>query len=272
MKTPSKILILLVIIIASSCGSKKKLVEKTSPTITCGIATDSLRNYFPILDSVNHDWLKIKGDLTAEYIGKSYNINIQLRIKPNETVWISLSKASFPILKMLMTQDSIQVMDMFNNKYLKTDYKGLSQRIGVEINFDLLQNILLAQYLPLPNNNHIWEESNRAVVSSHEKSKLNAAFERPDSTIHFMWAQWISCTTQSVAQQYILVPSTKEELWIRSENPDTTTYLNIPTKIEVTALKDKNKKVFIALNYKRFNQAQYLKVPFKIPDSYVEME
>jgi len=272
MRTAGKILVLLVIITASSCGSKKKLVEKKPPAITCGIATDSLSNYFPILDSANHDWLKIKGDLTAEYIGETYNINIQLRIKPNETVWVSLSKASFPILKMLMTKDSIQVMDMFNNKYLKTDYVGLSQRLGVEINFDLLQNILLAQYLPLPNNTHVWEENNQAIISSHAKNKLNAAIEAPDTTINFMWAQWISCATQSIAQQYILVPSTKEELWMRSVNPDTSTYLNIPTKIEVTALKDKNKKVFIALNYNRFKQAQSLKVPFKIPDNYVEME
>lgn len=272
MKGTSKILILLVIITASSCSSKKKLAEKLTPAITCGINTDSLSNYFPILDSANHDWLKIKGDLTAEYIGEKYHISIQLRIKPNETVWISLSKASFPILKMLMTNDSIQVMDMFNNKYLKTDYTWLSQKIGVEVNFDLLQNILLAQYLPLPNKNHVWEENNEAIISSHNRSKLNAALVMPDSTVNFMWSQIISCTTQSVTKQAILVPKNGEELWIKSADPDSSTYLNIPTKIEVTALKDKNKKVFIALDYKRFKQAVSMKTPFKIPDSYVEME
>jgi hypothetical protein len=274
MKAVGKILVLVVLIISASCSSKKKLVEQEKPVVntTCGIKTDSLVNYFPLLDSTSHDWLKIKGDLKAEFKGKGYHINIQLRVKPNDTVWISLSKSSFPIMKMLMTKDSVLAIDMFNKKYFKTDYIGLSKRIGVEVNFNLLQNALLGQFLPLPNADHLWEDGQDLTIGNLSKSALNEASAKLDSNISFVWAQWISCDSKSMVKQYMMVPSTKEELWIKSANPDTTTYLSIPKEIEITTLVDKNKKVFIALNYKRFKQAPKMNVPFKIPDSYVEME
>jgi len=273
MKIIGKILVLSVLIFSASCSSKKKLIEQKPPTPnTCGISKDSLNKYFPILDSANHDWLKIKGDIKAEYKEKAYQVNIQLRIKPNDTVWVSLSKTSFPIMKVLMTTDSVLVLDMFNNQYLKTDYLGLSERIGVEVNFNLLQNVLLAQYLPLPNAENLWLDAGNLAIANLSKSALNDASEKLDSSLQFVWTQWISCDTKSITKQYMMVPSTKEQLWIKSVNPDTSTYLSIPKEIEVTTLVDKNKKVFIALNYKRFKQAPTMNVPFKIPDNYVEME
>jgi hypothetical protein len=274
MRLTSKILILVMLVIGTACSSKKKLVEKKPiPVSICGIYTDSLSQYFPLLDtSASHDWLKIKGDLNAEFKGKGYEINIQIRIKPNDTVWISMTKASFPILKLLATKDSVLAMDLFNKKYLKTDYIGLSKRIGVEVNFNLFQSVLLAQYIPLPNDDFNWEQEQELTLANLSKSNLNKATEELDSNITFVWAQWIACASKSMSKQYFMVPSTKEELWIKSSNPDTSTYLTIPKEIEVTTLVAKNKKVFIALNYKRFKQASTMNVPFKIPDNYAEME
>ena len=167
------------------------------------------------MDSTNHDWIKIKGDLKAEYKEKAYQINIQLRVKPNDTVWVSLSKASFPIMKILMTKDSVLALDMFNNQYLKADYLGLSKRIGVEVNFNLLQNVLLAQYLPLPNAEHFWLDAGNLAIANLSKSTLNKASEKLDSNLQFVWAQWISCESKSITKQYMMAPSTKEELWIK---------------------------------------------------------
>lgn len=274
MKFTSKILILVVVVIGTACSSKKKLVETTPIQVSaCGINTDSLVQYFPMLDSTkNHDWLKIKGDVNAEYKEQAYQINIQLRIKPNDTVWISLSKASFPILKLLATKDSVLAIDLFNKQYLRTDYIGLSKRIGVEVNFNLFQNVLLAQFLPLPNNDFSWENEQELALANLSKSTFNEDPEKLDSNITFVWSQWISCASKSMVKQYFMVPSTKEEMWIKSANPDTSTYLTIPKEIELTTLVDKNKKVFIALSYKRFKQASAMNVPFKIPDNYAEME
>jgi hypothetical protein len=273
MKLLRIILPLLLLIFSVGCSSKKKLVEVQKPAITiCGLQKDSLNKYFPVLDSADHQWIKIKGDLKAEFKGKAYEINIQLRAKPNERVWVSLSKASFPLMKILLTTDSVFAIDLFNKQYFKTDYIGLSKRIGVELNFILLQNVLLAQYLPLPNADFLWEDGANFAISNQNKNTINQASEKTDSTINVVWAQWIACQSKSMAKQYLYVPSTKEELWIKSANPDTSTYLSIPTQIEVTTLVDKNKKVFIALDYKRFKQAPTMNAPFEIPDNYAKME
>lgn len=273
MKTVNHILVLLFFIILSSCSSKKKLVDTPAqPNSVCGIQKDSLSQYFPTLDSAKHDWLKIKGDLKAEFKAKAYEINIQLRVLPNDTLWISLSKASFPLLKMIMTKDSVKAIDLFNKQYLRTDYIGLSKRLGVELNFPLLQNVLLGQYLPLPNADHSWEDNGELTLANLSKKRLNEVSTTLDTTVAFAWSQWISCKTKAISKQYIIIPRNKEELLISSANIDTSTYLSIPKDIEVTAVANKTKKASISLVYKRFKQATTMNVPFNIPDNYVEME
>ncbi len=266
-------LLAMTLMMLASCTSKKKIVTTEVDSFDgCTINQDSLSKYFPLLAPNEHDWLKIKGEVRAEFKNDAYAVDVQLRIKPNDTVWISLSKASIPFLKILLLRDSIFAVDLFNKKFIKSDYIGLSERIGLEVNFNLLQNILLAQYLPLPDMNEQWTEQGKIAQSNLTKSALQKRYHAVDSSKHFIWAQWIECSSMSMNKQYLFLPQSKEELWIQSTDPDTSTYLSIPRHININALADTIKKIDLAIEYKRFKQASKMNVPFKIPENYAEME
>lgn len=269
MKSGIKICLLLLIPLVPSCASKKKITA--TPTANCRINKQELPSYFPLLDSASKNWLKIKGKAKAELANKNYHIDVQLRVKPNDTIWISLTKSSFPLLKVLLAKDSVFAMDLFHKKYLTTNYSGLSEKIGTEVNFSILQSILLGQYLPLAGDQS-WLEQDQIVYSNCNQDSLRAHANSFSTLKEIVWGQWLNCSSKSISKQYLQIPSKKEEMWVKCTLPDSSLFVTIPQHIEVTTYENKSKKLSFSLTYNKFKQAQKMKVPFKIPDNYGKMD
>lgn len=254
-----------------SCKSKKKLSENTPTTVPCNSSNLNLDSIGIIADTAASTWYKIKGEANIELNQVSYDIDIQLRIKPNDIIWISLSKAGFPVAKILLNEDSVYGMDLFHKKYFKSDYESLAQRIGIGVDFKVAQSILLGQFIPFTDKKFKWSLDHEMIVSNQSKDSLMHFQDSLNTPNTLLWAQWMNCRSAVVKKQFVKT-NQQEEIWVKYDLPDETTPLTIPTIIELNTFQDGIKKLFSTLEYKKFKTSKSLNIPFEIPEDYVEME
>lgn len=77
------------------------------------------------------------------------NANLNLRVRKDSAIWISISKVGIEAVRALITRDSVAIMDKLERRYAIYDFPTLSRQFNFEMNFDLLQALIVGN-LPLP--------------------------------------------------------------------------------------------------------------------------
>ncbi|UOQ78643.1 DUF4292 domain-containing protein [Hymenobacter sp. 5516J-16] len=93
--------------------------------------------------NVDFRFLAAKGK--AQFDQQSGNINV--RIRKDSVIWISASLIGVEGGRIYITRDSVQVLDKLHREYYAGDFAYLSKRLNVPVNFDMLQALLLGNYL-----------------------------------------------------------------------------------------------------------------------------
>ena len=77
------------------------------------------------------------------------NANINIRVRKDSLIWLSVSKIGLEAVRCLITRDSITIIDKFHKQYSVYDFPTLSRQFNFEMNFSLLQALIIGN-LPLP--------------------------------------------------------------------------------------------------------------------------
>ena len=77
------------------------------------------------------------------------NANANIRVRQDSLIWLSISKLGIEAARVLITRDSITIMDKIHREYTVYDFPTLSKQFNFDMNFPLLQALLVGN-LPLP--------------------------------------------------------------------------------------------------------------------------
>ena len=77
------------------------------------------------------------------------NANVNIRVRKDSLIWLSVSKLGFEAVRGLITRDSIMIVDKINKTYAAYDFPTLSKQFNFNMNFELLQALIVGN-LPLP--------------------------------------------------------------------------------------------------------------------------
>ncbi|MEZ0608743.1 DUF4292 domain-containing protein [Fibrella sp. WM1] len=77
------------------------------------------------------------------------NASLNLRVRKDSLIWISISKLGIEAVRALISRDSVVIMDKLQQEYIVTDFPTLSRQFNFEMNYDLLQALIVGN-LPLP--------------------------------------------------------------------------------------------------------------------------
>lgn len=103
-------------------------------------------------------------------MGVSYRVSMDRGNK----IWIKVSKV-FEIARLLARPDSLFVLDKFNRRLMACDYQMAEEFTGLEMDFELLQDLLLGNFNPIPDDLSpgITEEGRQAF----QGAKAGSAFK-----------------------------------------------------------------------------------------------
>ena len=153
---------LLVLLFAVSLGSchRTKTVAKTETQLPTPTPSQTPVVMVPVIDanvqsllkSLNKNELqfkevaaKLKTKVTSPDLNQSFTTNI--RWKKGEKIWLSMSIIGIEGARVLITKDSIKIMDKLNNRYILKPLSYIKQKTLVDLTFADIENLLLGQLI-----------------------------------------------------------------------------------------------------------------------------
>jgi len=86
---------------------------------------------------------KMKTKVSSPTLNQSFTTNI--RWKKGEKIWLSMSIIGIEGARVLITKDSIKIMDKINSRYILKPLSYLKEKAYVDLSFSDIENILLGQ-------------------------------------------------------------------------------------------------------------------------------
>ncbi len=118
------------------------------------------------IDEVDFDYLKAKAKFRFDNGKNDLKATANIRIKKDSVIWMSISaKLGIEGARVLATQDSLVVLDRLNKNYSTLDYQELSDRYNFDIDYNLVQSILLGNMaIPINGNDNVSRETGHFKV------------------------------------------------------------------------------------------------------------
>lgn len=131
-----------------ACKSKKDTVKKDPlRNRTAGFL---LRHYEE--NKFDFEWAGMKVDAEYVVMGETQGFKATIRMKKDSAVWISITPAlGIEMIRMLVTPDSLKYLSKIpeNKFYYLGTFEDINKLIGVGLDFDMLQDILVGNAIGL---------------------------------------------------------------------------------------------------------------------------
>ncbi|MEJ8804458.1 DUF4292 domain-containing protein [Pontibacter sp. H249] len=121
-------------------GCKKESLPSTASESTETIGRVTVNN-------LDFTYLNSKGQITFADNNDNLSSGITLRMKKDSIIWVSVQPGlGIEAARMKLTQDSVYMINRLHKEYAATDYRFLRSKLNVDVNFDVVQSILLGNY------------------------------------------------------------------------------------------------------------------------------
>ena len=128
------LLILMVFLLASCNKNIKNLFDRNTTTKL-------------VVNEVNFDFLSAKAKVNFDG-EKDYSLSANFRMQKDSVIWLSLSPGlGVEVARVMITRDSISVLDKLSKDYNKIDYGTISKKYDFDINFNLIQSVILGNLI-----------------------------------------------------------------------------------------------------------------------------
>lgn len=138
--------VLFLFMIIGGCGLGRETVKQETE------AADALP--LPAFKVVETDFKDISynAGILLDAGGSENSVNATFRITKDSIMWISARKMGFEIGRLMLTEDSVWLLDRINNQYFAGDYLFFQNQFGIDVDYNLVQALFLGD--PLSN----WSE------------------------------------------------------------------------------------------------------------------
>lgn len=158
-KSFSKLLGLLVIgtLLLQSCSKKISVFRRNTPA-------ENLK-----VETLKFDYLTIKSKVTFKEPHKTTNATALIRMKKDSVIWFNLSGAlGVQGVRGIVTKDSVKILNKVEKKYYPYDFTQVSKEFDFQIDFDLIQAILVGDMpKPLNNKNSVKNSGKQYIVKQN---------------------------------------------------------------------------------------------------------
>ncbi len=155
MKISKYLFVVSIVILLGSCHrskttAKTDTIQTPQPVVVVPPVTDA--NAQALLKQLNNNKLpfkelaaKLKTKVSSPDLNQSFTTNI--RWKKGEKIWLSMSIIGIEGARVLITKDSIKIMDKINNRYILKPLSYIKQKTLVDLTFSDIENLLLGQLI-----------------------------------------------------------------------------------------------------------------------------
>lgn len=274
-----QIILGLVVIFSISCRSQKlkKARVEVGPSVTATTtisqdsanapekeilnttnASDEPKVFFEVAETTFETAkLKTQIDIRSSQLNQAFPANIN--IKKDSVIWISVV-VGLEAARATINQDSVFLLDRLNRKYYKLSFADLSRQLNFDLNFGLLQSLILGNMPVRPDNTDIYkkEASFNTIAQKRNEVSIDNKFDSSNNQLFEIEANDQKSNSQ-MSIKYKEFVSVSEKI------------LPQIISVIVNGGGEQPKNTTITFQHSKFDFSdKELKFPFSIPKSYSE--
>jgi len=247
----------LLVIVASLSGCRSAKSLETKGTIKEDISAKQIIKETQ-RQTANFKTLQAKLKIDYTEGDKSNGVSVNLRIEKDKVIWLS---APLGVARAMITPEKVSYFNKLENEYFEGDYSLLSELLGIELDFNKVQNILLGETL-FNMSVGTYLASNNEVSYVLQPENQQAIFE----ILYLFNPGHFKLDSQQLSQS-------KEKRFLQI---DYKTYQLVnkeifPEIVNIVAVED-NSEMRIDLEYKSVSLNEDIRFPFEIPSGYKEIQ
>lgn len=247
--------LLFLVLILSACGPKKFIAED-------GLTAKNAKAAIAIHEKQQPQFKTLNGKIRAAYRDEdmSQSVSITYRIEKDKTIWMSAKAMGLvTVAKLMITPNRVQFYEKIQGQYFDGDFKLISNLLGVAIDFEGVQNMLLGQSVyPLKADKNNAKAENLFFVFTHQ---INSFLEQEAK---------INTTNFTLHEQLVRHSNQTDFLSVNYPKFQDLNASPFPKEIDVLA-KRKNKTMQLNIEYRDIQVDEDLSFPFEIPSNYDEI-
>lgn len=172
--------------------------------------------------NLNFQYLSAKGRMQFEEEDGKVTSGVSVRLLKDSIIWISVVPGfGIEAARVKITRDSVFMVNRLQRNYFTGDYSLLKEKFKVDVNFDLVQAILLGNYVSNPAGNekvitqtplqHLRQEVNNLLidqfldVSTAKLKKLTIKDQKTKNSINVDYSNFEQIGTQHFAKNSLIV-------------------------------------------------------------------
>ncbi|HPJ44850.1 MAG TPA: DUF4292 domain-containing protein [Tenuifilaceae bacterium] len=231
--------LLILIVFLVTCKSSDKIYNSTS-TYNFAHHFDSLIESTYIDEYIENQ----KFNIRIDYKGTLHTLKSNMTVNTDSIIFIEFSSSfSIPIASFYAFPEKILVVDNPDRTVFESDYQTISEKLGFEVSFVLIQNVLLGKPYLITKNIHMNKNlnSNNPIISSY-------LFK--DTIYNYTY----TFNTVSKELQYFDIINDYSSKYSLSTNYsfDSNYSTNYPQKV-ITSFKLENNPIEIELDFRNLN-------------------
>ena len=204
------------LLIVQGCKTTSRLPASGQTTSNSAkVLMDSMQRH-----AFYFEWFTGKAKVEVYEGSNKTEFTASIRMRKDSAIWLSVSPAlGLEVARVLITRDSIRVIDRLNGEYYSKDYRYFTTYTSMQVTYDLLQDLISG--VPLFLDSQTFEATRsdsayRLVSTSGRQSNvinLNGVFLPVQQTISDS-----AMATLSISQQQYEIPYTSPfSLWRKIE-------------------------------------------------------
>lgn len=131
-RSMNKTLVLLLCLVVGMSACKDKLVR---------FNRDLTVDYFTF------DYMEAKAKINYKDARQNLSATANIRMKKDSIIWMSVSKVGVEAARILITKDSLYVLDKLKKRYSTRGFAALSQQFDFDINYNLVESVILGNLI-----------------------------------------------------------------------------------------------------------------------------
>ncbi|MES2731903.1 MAG: DUF4292 domain-containing protein [Bacteroidota bacterium] len=121
-----------------SCKKPPTVTNKVITTTEAKPETHDIK-----IEEIDFQYFSSKSKVNFQFQNEDQTAIVNVRMKKDSLIWLSVNKVGIEGFRALITPDSIYVLEQLSKTYYVKDFKSLSKQFNFTISYSLLQSILL---------------------------------------------------------------------------------------------------------------------------------
>lgn len=203
------------------------------------------------------DYLTAKAKFKFDHNGKKIGAIANFRIQNDSIIWASVSVLGLEAARVYADHDQVQVLDRLKKKYYKYSFEQLSQEYGVDVQFEMLQSLILGNLVE--------------PYQGQQVEKEDEYFTYTTPKGQYFLQNWIGATTMKLEKFKIVDENSENAISVNYSDFKLVDSQIFPNKvsavIDYESEKQSNTSINITYN-KMAIQSKPISFPFSIPSKY----